>query len=191
MSMKQTIILLLLACFAFVPLRAQKRTVADLEKQTAELRSLAARDSVLRAQILLGDSSIIRYGNRRLYERFNRDLVNHASRLFTRIHSTELKGLYGEVGVLLNKYEAYLIELRDGLKKANKLPRGDKFLDNIFTPKANRLLKGLSYYRKYYNNESWTVPHLNELYKAAFEETEKGYKAKLSRLIKKINRELQ
>lgn len=191
MSMKQMIILLALACFAFAPLRAQKRTEADLEKQAAELRSLAARDSILRAQILLGDSSIIRYGNRRLYERFNRDLVNHASRLFSRIHSTELKGLYGEVGVLLGKYEAYLTELRDGLVKANKLPRGNKFSGNIFTPNANRLLKGLSYYSKYYNNESWTVPHLNELYNNAFKETEKGQTANLSKLIDKINRELQ
>ena len=189
--MKQMIILFVLACFAFAPLRAQKRTVADLEKQTAELRSLAARDSVLRAQILLGDSSIIRYGNRRLYERFNRDLVNHASRLFSRIHSTELKGLYGEVGVLLNRYEADLTELRNGLVKAEKWRKDNKFSPDIFMSKANHQFKGLSYYRKYYSNESWTIPHLNELYKAAFEETEKGYKAKLPRLIKKINRELQ
>lgn len=137
---------------------------------------IAAKDAIIaefEANHGYVDTCIVKFANRCLYQKFNKDEVNDAIKYFENIHSETLKADLAIVLELLSSYESSYNAFLDLLKEA----QSDQEIHSPFAvydykEKYLGAIRNLDYYKKYYG-KAWTIKYLDKLIDEAINRLEK------------------
>lgn len=112
-------------------------------------------------KIEFADRCIGRFSNGRLFQSYNKELVNEAKAMFARISSKAVLQEFEQVPPLLDYYESAFHEIMTIIDNAQKdEDRTNKFNADPYREKYIQELLHSQYYRRYYSKE-WNIPYLN------------------------------
>ena len=135
----------------------------ERDSLTAEIKRKDEMIAGFEAKINYVDTCLLKFANRALYERFDREAVNDAISYVDRIYSSGFKQEYSIVQKLLREYERsykdfqqILREAQDDDDRINKLT----FVVEEYKKRYIQEIKGMNYYKRYYGGD-WNIRYLN------------------------------
>lgn len=107
------------------------------------------------------DTCLLKFANRELYERFDREAVNDAISYVDRICSSGFRQEYSIVQELLRVYERSYKDFQQILRQAqNDGDRISPFAVEEYKKRYIQEIKGMDYYKRYYGGD-WNIRYLN------------------------------
>ena len=107
------------------------------------------------------DTCLLKFANRELYERFDREAVNDAISYVDRIYSSGFRQEYSIVQELLRAYERSYEDFQQILRQAKDDPeRTSPFAVERYKDRYIQKIKGMEYYKRYYGGD-WNIRYLN------------------------------